>query len=59
MPLIEELFAFCAEEAPGDEGVCGWQLDDGSWMPLVGADMKRVESLRPLAKIIAKSTNKK
>ena len=29
-----------------------------AWMPLVGADMARVESLRPIAEDIAKVTGK-
>lgn len=57
MPRIEKMFAFIAEEKPGDEGVIGAVTPQG-WLPLVGADMARVESLRPLAQRIARVTGK-
>lgn len=53
MPKIEEMYAFCAEESPGDEGVIG-TYSRGSWIPLVGADTARVDSLREIAIAIAK-----
>jgi hypothetical protein len=31
------------------------RMPDGAWMPFIGADMARVESLRPLAKDLAKA----
>lgn len=47
MPRIEEMYAFVAEDSgPDDEGVVGMATKSG-WMPLVGADMARVESLKP------------
>ena len=55
MPRIEEMYAFIAEDSgPDDEGVIAIQSgpgDDGMrlWLPLVGADMARVDSLRPVA----------
>jgi hypothetical protein len=58
MPKIDQLFAFICEEAPEDEGVMGMQMSDGSWMPFVGADMKRVESLVPHADQISILANK-
>ncbi|GAH83034.1 unnamed protein product, partial [marine sediment metagenome] len=49
MPRIEEMYAFVAEDTgPDDEGVVGVNTGCG-WMPLVGADMARVESLKPIA----------
>lgn len=48
MPIIDEMYAFCAEEKPGDEGVVGFFTGEG-WLPLVGADMARVEELRKIA----------
>ena len=48
MPMIDEMYAFCAEEVPGDEGVIGFFTGEG-WMPLVGADMARVEDLMKIA----------
>uniref|UniRef100_A0A6H1Z6A3 Uncharacterized protein n=1 Tax=viral metagenome TaxID=1070528 RepID=A0A6H1Z6A3_9ZZZZ len=59
MPRIEEMYAFVAEDSgPEDEGLVGMNTGDG-WMPLVGADMARVESLKPIARGIAAATGKK
>jgi len=59
MPRITEMYAFVAEESgPDDEGIVGMDLGN-SWMPFVGADMKRVDSLKPLALDIAKMPGKK
>jgi len=59
MPRIEEMFAFVAEDSgPEDEGLVGTNTGDG-WMPLIGADMARVESLKPIARGIAEATGKK
>lgn len=57
MPKIERMFAFITEDEPGSEGIIGAQTYSG-WMPLVGADMKRVESLRPIAQATATATGK-
>ena len=51
-PKIGELFAFIAEEGPEDEGIVAMMVGD-KWMPMLGADMKRIESLRPIAQKIA------
>lgn len=48
MPEITEMFAFVAEERPGEEGVIGAWLGDTCY-PLVGADMAHADSLRDLA----------
>jgi len=58
MPRIDEMFAFVAEESgPDDEGLIGFKSGD-SWIPMVGADMARVNSLKPVAKQISKITGK-
>ena len=58
MPRIDSLYAFVAEDTGADdEGIVGAKTTEG-WMPLVGADMARVESLRPLAEDIARQTGK-
>jgi len=59
MPKITEMFAFiCEDKGPNDEGVVGMSF--GDWMmPLVGADIDRVKSLRPHARAIARKTGKK
>ncbi len=59
MPRIEEMYAFVAEDSgPDDEGIVGMGTRAG-WVPLVGADMARVESLKPIARNIAAQTGKK
>ncbi len=59
MPRIEEMYAFVAEDTgPDDEGVVAMSLGN-VLLPLVGADMARVESLRPIAKDISEKTGKK
>lgn len=54
------MFAFISftEDDPEDEGVIGWKFGD-TWIPLVGADMARIDSLRPVAKKIAEISGKK
>jgi hypothetical protein len=59
MPRITEMFAFvAADKGPDDEGVMAMRLPNGEWAPMVGADMKRVESYRPIAEQIKKITGK-
>lgn len=53
MPRIEEMYAFvAADKDPDDEGIVGMNTGSG-WMPMVGADMKRVDDLRPIALSLA------
>lgn len=52
MPLITEMFAFVVEESPGEEGIPAVHTERG-WMPLVGADMTRVDSIRGHAQRVA------
>jgi hypothetical protein len=60
MLRIDRMFAFVATDGAGDEGVCAF-MDPatGVWMPLVGADIKRVESLRAEAQVIADLTGRR
>jgi len=52
---IEQLFAFIVKDRDGTEGVAGFlDVASGQWMPMVGADLARVESLRPLADDLAR-----
>jgi hypothetical protein len=57
MPKITQMFAFISEEGPEDEGVMG-MMRNGMWMPLVGADMKRVNTLIPIADQISALSGK-
>lgn len=56
MLKITEMYAFVATDDHGDEGVMAACVDN-TWIPLVGADMARVNSLIPLADEISKNTN--
>ena len=59
MPKITEIFAFISiEKDLDDEGIIAWKIGD-KWMPLVGADKERVDSLRQLAERTKKITGKK
>ena len=59
MPKIEEMYAFIIQDTgPDDEGVIGIMTKNG-WLPLVGADMARVESLKPIARGIGNRMGKK
>lgn len=59
MPRIDEMYAFIAEDSgPEDEGVIAMKMPGNIWMPLVGADMKRMESLRPTARDISRNLGK-
>lgn len=55
MNKITELYAFVATDPDGSEGIMAFRSGD-HWMPMIGADLARVESLRPLADRIAKAT---
>lgn len=55
---IETLYAFIVRDDDGTEGIVGSLMPDGRWMPLVGADTKRIESLEPFAQEAADATGK-
>jgi hypothetical protein len=58
MPKITEMYAFVMEDSgPDDEGVMAMQLGD-FWYPLVGADMDRVNVLKPHADDLARREGK-
>lgn len=56
--VITEIFAFCSVDE-GGEGVVAAELPILGFMPLIGADMARIDDLRPYAQEIANLTNKK
>ena len=59
MPKIDAVYAFIStDEGIDDEGVVAWKFG-AAWMPLLGADKARVESLKPIAKRIAQITKKR
>lgn len=54
MPKITEVYAFIStDEGPGDEGIVAMKAGD-SWVPMVGADQERIESLKPIARTIGR-----
>ena len=55
---ITEIFAFVAKDKDGHEGIMGFKGPDG-WMPLIGADLERVDQLVPIADKITTSTGQK
>lgn len=64
MPKIDRLWAFVQEDTgPDDEGVLAAAgaisgLGRSVTLPLIGADMERINSLRPIAQQIADATGK-
>jgi len=54
---IERLYAFIATDPEdGDEGVMAFSTQDGLMLPMIGADMDRVDQLRSIADGISKAT---
>ncbi len=50
---ITELYAFIAKDKDGHEGIMGFRGPDGAWMPMIGADIERVEHLKAVADKLA------
>jgi hypothetical protein len=49
MPLvIEKLYAWIMLDEDGDEAVPAMEIADTGWMPMIGSNQARVESLRPI-----------
>ncbi|MBR0879598.1 hypothetical protein ACVMGC_000996 [Bradyrhizobium barranii subsp. barranii] len=56
---IDEVYLFVSVDEAG-EGVCAAPLmGEGSLVPLMAADKKRVEALKPWAREVARITGKK
>ena len=53
---IEKMYAFVTEDGEG-EGLMAFKSGN-TWLPMVGADFKRVDSLIPIAEEMAKITDK-
>jgi hypothetical protein len=49
---IDEMYAFISSDETG-EGVVAMLLQDGTQLPMIGADMERIDSLREIAQAIA------
>lgn len=55
---IEQMYAFIVLDDDNTEGIPAFATPSGP-MPMVGADMKRVDDLRPIAETIARDMGKK
>lgn len=56
--VITELYAYVVlDDGDGNEGVPAVEMPDGKIMPLMGADMPRVQSIRQLAQQAANLAN--
>mgnify|MGYP001607987264 CR=1 FL=1 len=53
---ITEIYAFISKDKDNNEGIMGMRQIDGTMMPLIGADIERVESLIPIANKIKEIT---
>lgn len=49
---ITEIYAFISKDKNGHEGIMGFQMSDGNMTPMIGADIERVEQLRPYADVV-------
>ena len=59
MPKVDAIYAFIStDEGPEDEGIVAMKVDN-TWLPMVGADEARMESLKPIARGIARITEKR
>ena len=55
---IDEMYAYIQlDPLDNTEGVIAFLAESG-WMPMVGADMQRVEFLRPIAQEVADTTGR-
>jgi hypothetical protein len=55
--IVDELFAFITTGDTGDEGVIAVELvGSGSMMPLVAADLTRIQEMVPFAEAIREQT---
>jgi hypothetical protein len=50
---IDELFVFACTDSHGDEGIIAKRTHDGQWVPLVCADVERVDIHRQAAQDVA------
>jgi hypothetical protein len=53
---IDQMYAFVALDPEDDtEGIVAFLAPGSGWMPMVGADMQRIDQLRPFARQQAKA----
>lgn len=54
MPAVDKLYAYVAD----DDGLMAFHSPSTGWMPLVGIDEARMQTLYPIAKTISKASGK-
>ena len=58
MPRIDKIYAYvAADPGPDDEGITATYLGN-TWMPMIGADKARMDSLREIAQQMADAQGK-
>lgn len=55
---IDSMWAFTCVDADGTEGVCAAMIGDLGLVALVGADLARIDSIRPYAQAVATQTRR-
>lgn len=55
---IDSLFAFVVVDDDGSEGVPAFPGPGGVLMPMMGADLARMDLLEPMAQLLATTLNK-
>jgi hypothetical protein len=55
---IDSLWAFTCIDSDGTEGVAGALIPKLGFVPLVGADLARIASMRPYAQQVATATGR-
>ncbi len=55
---IDSMFAFICLDDDGTEGIPAFMTPGGIAMPMVGADLQRVDSLRPIARQMVEAGKK-
>lgn len=58
MAIIRELFAFLAENGPGDEGLAAFRDNVMGWMPMVCSDFDASERLKSIGRDLAAESGK-
>lgn len=56
---IEKMYAFVCTDDDGTEGIPAFSGPGGMMLPMVGADLARANSLKPIAEDICKQLGKK
>lgn len=55
--VIDSLYAFIAIDSDGDEGIMAFKSKSDMFLPMIGADLERVEFLKKIADEIQEHTD--